>query len=228
MIITGQTFTTTTSRPALRLVDVSDCAYEGCVFRGDPDLPVGYGVELIRSAGVSFRNCLFEGVGGGIKAIDGKDLVVTQSEFRRVGADGVIYAGQEGYEISYNLFHDWRPNGKHADAIQSVRPDDRNRPNIGGRIIGNTIRGPDMQGVFIPEAVDTLVEDNQIRVAMANAIGCANSIRTTLRNNDIRTWPGSTTIARIEARGAVDLRYDGVNLAATYSRFRQIVYPATA
>jgi len=225
----GLTFKATGDYAALRLPKASSVIIDGCAFRGDPENPHGIGVDLPDSQDVVIINSLFEGLETGIKAVRGNGLAVDQNEFRRIMGDGVVYSGQADYEITDNLFHDWRaiPGGKHADAIQSLRPDDRNPPSVGGLIARNTIRVRGAQAIFVPESIDTVVAENHIQCDMANGIGGAKSTRLTLRDNRLATLQGASTICRIELREVVDARFEGVNIAAAYANNKQIVYPAT-
>lgn len=215
----GVTFLKPTLReasfPGLRFDDCERITVSGA--RGE-----GTGVKLVRCQAIEVSDSVIMRAGTGVSAAHVSGLRVRRNAFRLSTSDGVQAAGCDDFEISDNTFDGTeRPGAQHCDAVQFWSYEGRITRN--GRVIGNVVLG-NSQGVtsFDPAAggiEDVLIANNHICIGpdFKWAIAMQNARRVTLRDNVMRTMPGSRVRVAIDDRGldgawgGSDLIYEGRN-----------------
>lgn len=216
----GVTFQKPTLReagfPGLRFDDCQRVKVSGA--RAD-----GTSVKIVRGQDVEVSDCVILRAGTGVSLGDTSGIRVLRNAFRLSTSDGVQCAGCEDFDISDNTFDGTeRPGAQHPDAIQFwSKP---GRVTRRGRVTGNRVLG-NCQGItsFDPAAggiEDVLIAANDICIGPDFKWGIAmqNARRVVLRDNSLRTMPGSKHKVAIDDRGAdgktwgtSDLIYEGRN-----------------
>lgn len=203
---------------AIRMNDVSDVKILGSRFIGPAavqgpnrlEFGEGYGVRVLRGSKVEVADGKFEGLKTGIAMtrIDGFRL--TGNVFSAMRMDGLVVSLSRNGLIEKNECRATRVREKeHPDCIQMwSRPTD---PPVSDVVIRqNRIEGA-TQGIGLHNSVrdgvddggfDRItIEDNIIRVSRANAISLKNARDSTIRNNQVSTYPGAQFRASIRASG---------------------------
>ena len=211
----GVTFLKPTLRemrfPGLRLDDCQRIAVTGA--RAEST-----GIKFVRCLNVEVTGCVSMRAGTGVSLDECSGIRVAGNAFRLATSDGVQCGGCDDFEISGNTFDGTeRPGSQHPDAIQFWSKPGRITRN--GRIIGNKILG-NSQGISSFDGVieDVLIADNDICIGPDFKWGIAmqNAQRVVLRDNTLRTMPGSKTKVDIDDRldgksGTSDIIYEGRN-----------------
>jgi len=163
-------------------------------------------IKFVRCEEVVVEGCVITRAGTGVSLSECSGISVVRNAFRLSTSDGVQCAGCDAFLISGNTFDGTeRPGSQHPDAIQFWSLPGRVTRN--GRIIGNRVLG-NCQGITSFDAAkggieDVLIADNDICIGPDFKWGIAmqNARRVVLRDNILRTMPGSKTKVDIDDRG---------------------------
>lgn len=192
----------------------------------------GYGLGFVDTAKVRVVNSYFAGFKSSLMLTGVADYEVVNNRFTGMRADGVLAINTWRGRIEGNYCDGTRITGtEHPDCAQlGNRPD---RPPTSHVVIRGNIMLGDSQGIFFDADVrptprgyrlwtgevltearqvpdgdyrNVTVEDNLMIGSFPKGIGAFDTLGAIVRNNEVRTLPGSAYLANFQAEGVDQLR----------------------